>query len=62
MIGFAFDRLRKQILYTSQCNELYFFKKSKTDLITENLKQTVAYVTKFNNLKYFLQSQAAHTL
>lgn len=37
-------------------------KKEKQILVAQNLKQTVAYVTKLNDLKYFVLNHAAHTL
>lgn len=36
-------------------------KKAKQILVAQNLKQTVAYVTKLNDLKYFVLNHAAHT-
>lgn len=40
----------------------FFLFKAKQILVAENLKQTVAYVTEFNGLKYFLLTHAPHIL
>lgn len=39
-----------------------FFFKAKQILVAQNLEQTVAYVTKFNGLKYLLLNHAGQIL
>lgn len=60
MTKHAFDGFGKQILHISQRNDLFFL--SKTDFSAQNLKQTVAYVTKFNGLKYLFLNHAGQIL
>lgn len=44
---------KKYSIFPSAMN-FFFSKKAKQILVAQNLKQTVAYVTKHNDLKYFV--------